>query len=134
MRPAPGAGCGTQLLSDAGPNALAVKSGITWNGPAYGLVKLSPEVIKILDEYGPLTLSAFFGDHRPPPEIKFGIGDVVGVSIFEAAAGGLFIPAEAGVRPGQFRDAAELANRRQGVHFRPLCRPSPRRRQDPLPG
>ena len=43
-----------------------------------------------------------FGDHRPPPEIKFGIGDVVGVSIFEAAAGGLFIPAEASVRPGNF--------------------------------
>ena len=86
------AGCGTQLFSDAGPNALAVKSGLTWNGPPYGLVKLSPQVVNILDEYGPLTLSAFFGDHRPPPEIKFGIGDVVSVTIFEAAAGGLFIP------------------------------------------
>jgi polysaccharide biosynthesis/export protein len=96
------AGCGSQLLPDAGPNALAVKSGVTWNGPPYGLVKLSPEVIKILDEYGPRTLSALFGDRRPPPEIKFGIGDVLGVTIFEAAAGGLFIPSEAGVRPGNF--------------------------------
>jgi polysaccharide export outer membrane protein len=96
------AGCGTQLFSDAGPNALAVKSGATWNGPLYGLVKLSPEVVKILDEYGPRTLSAFFGDHRPPPKIKFGIGDILGVSIFEAAAGGLYIPSEAGVRPGNF--------------------------------
>ena len=96
------AGCGTQLFSDAGPNALAVKSGVTWNGPPYGLVKLSPEVVKILDEYGPRTLSGFFGDHRPPPKIKLGIGDIVGVSIFEAAAGGLYIPSEAGVRPGNF--------------------------------
>jgi polysaccharide biosynthesis/export protein len=96
------AGCGTQLLSDAGPNALAVKSGITWNGPPYGLVHLTPQVVNILDEYGPRTLSATFGDHRPPPEIKFGIGDVVSVTVFEAAAGGLFIPAEAGVRPGNF--------------------------------
>jgi polysaccharide export outer membrane protein len=96
------AGCGSQLLPDSGPNALAVKSGLTWNGPPYGLVKLSPEVVNILDEYGPRTLSATFGDNRPPPEIKLGIGDIVSVSIFEAAAGGLYIPAEAGVRPGNF--------------------------------
>ena len=96
------ASCGSQLLPDAGPNALAVKSGQTWNGPPYGLVKLTPASIKILDEYGPLTLSGAFGDQRPPPEIRFGIGDVVSVTIFEAAAGGLFIPAEAGVRPGNF--------------------------------
>jgi polysaccharide export outer membrane protein len=96
------AGCGSQLLPDSGPNALAVKSGITWNGPPYGLVKLSPAVVNILDEYGPRTLSATFRDNRPPPEIKLGIGDIVSVSIFEAAAGGLYIPAEAGVRPGNF--------------------------------
>ena len=96
------AGCGTQLLPDAGPNALDVKSGGTWNGPPYGFVKLSPAVVKILDEYGPRTLSATFGDRRPPPKIKLGIGDVVGVTIFEAAAGGLYIPSQAGVRPGNF--------------------------------
>jgi polysaccharide biosynthesis/export protein len=59
-------------------------------------------VVSILKEYGPRTLSATFGDPRPPPEVRFGIGDVVSVSIFEAAAGGLFIPSEAGVRPGNF--------------------------------
>ena len=94
------AGCG--LLPVSGPNALAIKSGATWNGPPYGLVKLTPQVVKTLDEYGPRTLTAVFGDRRPPPEIRFGIGDVVSVTIFEAAAGGLFIPAEAGVRPGNF--------------------------------
>ena len=94
------AGCG--LLPADGPNAIAVKAGVTWNGPAYGLVHLTPQVVKILDEYGPATLSAVFGDDRPPPEIKLGIGDVVSVTIFEAAAGGLYIPAEAGVRPGNF--------------------------------
>ena len=39
---------------------------------------------------------------KPPPEVRFGIGDVLSVTIFEAAAGGLFIPIEAGVRPGNF--------------------------------
>ena len=96
------ASCGPYLLPGAGPNALVVNSQSTWNGPPYGLVKLNPKTIQALEEYGPRSLTAFFGDRRPPPEIKFGIGDVVSVTIFEAAAGGLFIPSEAGVRPGNF--------------------------------
>ena len=97
------AGCADiNLIAASGPNAITVKRNATWNGPPYGLVKLTPEVVSILEEYGPRTLSATFGDRRPPPEIRFGIGDVVSVSIFEAAAGGLFIPSEAGVRPGNF--------------------------------
>jgi polysaccharide biosynthesis/export protein len=96
------AGCGSYLLPAAGPYSGVVRSGDTWNGPPYGLVKLTAESVKILKEYGPRTLTATFGDRRPPPEIVFGIGDVVSVTIFEAAAGGLFIPAEAGVRPGNF--------------------------------
>jgi polysaccharide biosynthesis/export protein len=96
------AGCGSLLLPASGPNSFVVRTGVTWNGPPYGFVRLTPKVINILDEYGPKTLSAVFGDHRPPPEIHFGIGDVVSVTIFEAAAGGLFIPAEAGVRPGNY--------------------------------
>jgi polysaccharide export outer membrane protein len=96
------AGCGSLLLPASGPNSIVVRAGVPWNGPAYGLVRLTPKVVNTLDEYGPRTLSAVFGDHRPPPEIHFGIGDVVSVTIFEAAAGGLFIPAEAGVRPGNY--------------------------------
>lgn len=96
-------GCGdTLLLPASGPNALMVRYGDTWHGPPYGVVPLTANIVSILDEYGPQTLTGIFGDHRPPPEIKFGIGDVVSVSIFEAAAGGLFIPTEAGVRPGNF--------------------------------
>src|SRR5262249_44280121 len=94
------AGCETYLIPASGPDAAVVKVGHSWNGPAYGLVKLTPDVVNILEEYGPRSLSATFGDRRPPPEITFGIGDVVAVSVFEAAAGGLFIPSEAGVRPG----------------------------------
>ena len=43
-----------------------------------------------------------FTDRRGPTDIRFGIGDVVSVTLFESAAGGLFIPLEAGVRPGNF--------------------------------
>jgi polysaccharide export outer membrane protein len=96
------AGCDSLLLPASGPNSLVVRSQTTWHGPPYGFVTLNPQVVQILEEYGPKTLTGIFGDHRPPPEIRFGIGDVVAVTIFEAAAGGLFIPAEASVRPGNF--------------------------------
>ena len=96
------ASCGSYLLPASGPNSIVVRHGETWNGPPFGLVKLTPQVVKVLQEFGPRSLTATFGDHRPPPEITFGIGDVVSTTIFEAAAGGLFIPAEASVRPGNF--------------------------------
>lgn len=114
------AGC--YLLPSAGPNAVLIEAASTWNGPPYGLVKLTSEVVNVLDEYGPRTLSATFGDHRPPPEIRFGIGDVVSVSIFEAAAGGLFIPSEAGVRPGNFVTLPKSAGRHEGNDLRTIRR------------
>jgi polysaccharide export outer membrane protein len=94
-------GCGT-FFPVAGPRSQDINSDATKSGPPYALVSLSADVIKVLGEYGPEGIVATFGDRRPPPEIKFGIGDVVSVTIFEAAAGGLFIPGEASVRPGNF--------------------------------
>jgi polysaccharide export outer membrane protein len=94
------AGC--SIMPSSGPQDFSVKSGQTVSGPDYGLVKLTPTVIDILREYGPGAIAGTFPDKSRPKDIKFGIGDVVSVTIFEAAAGGLFIPAEAGVRPGNF--------------------------------
>ena len=93
---------GCSYFPSSGPNSVAVDTGFSTSAVNYALVKLTPDVVKVLGEYGPLSIAATFGDKRPPPEIKFGIGDVLSVSIFEAAAGGLFIPIEAGVRPGNF--------------------------------
>lgn len=93
---------GCSIMPMSGPEDHVIKSEQTVNGPEYGLVKLTPTVVDIVREYGPGAIAGSFPDNRPPPSIKFGIGDVVAVSIFEAAAGGLFIPAEAGVRPGNF--------------------------------
>jgi polysaccharide biosynthesis/export protein len=94
-------GCG--VIPTAGPGKMEIAVGQT--DPAsvnYGFVKITSEVVRTLAEYEPRGIAKAFQDRRPPPEIKFGIGDVVSVSIFEAAAGGLFIPTEAGVRPGNF--------------------------------
>lgn len=67
----------------------------------YALINLTPETMSALTRR-PLGFAGVFTDRRPPDQIKFGIGDVVSITIFEAAAGGLFIPSEAGVRPGNF--------------------------------
>lgn len=67
----------------------------------YALIKLNPEVVRTLGQFTP-RLSTAFANRSPPKAFRFGIGDTVSVTIFEAAAGGLFIPAEAGVRPGNF--------------------------------
>jgi polysaccharide export outer membrane protein len=63
---------------------------------------LDAQAVEILEAHEPDILAGAFTDRRPPSGIRFGIGDVVNVTIFEAAAGGLFIPIEAGVRPGNF--------------------------------
>jgi polysaccharide biosynthesis/export protein len=72
------------------------------NGLTYGLVPLDREAVRLLTLYEAHSLVGAFSDRRPPVPLVFGIGDVVSVTIFEAAAGGLFIPIEAGARPGNF--------------------------------
>lgn len=74
----------------------------TASAPAYALIPINPATVNILHTHEPKGLAGAFTDKRPPASIVFGIGDVVSVTVFEAAAGGLFIPAEAGVRPGNF--------------------------------
>lgn len=94
---------GCALMPASGPQSFSV-NGISAGEPVslpYALVKLEPEVLKVLGETRP-RLSTAFANRTPPRAFRFGIGDTVSVTIFEAAAGGLFIPAEAGVRPGNF--------------------------------
>lgn len=107
-------GCGALSegigLPASGPSGLDVNAGRSDTSLKYGLVKLTPEVISILHESEPkgyaqlglFQLAGAFTDRSPPSQIRFGVGDVVTVTVFEAAAGGLFIPSEAGVRPGNF--------------------------------
>ena len=95
------AGCA--LMPATGPQSFEV-TGLLQGEPVslpFALVKLEPPVLKTLGHARP-RLSTAFANRTPPRAFRFGIGDTVSVTIFEAAAGGLFIPAEAGVRPGNF--------------------------------
>ena len=92
---------GCWIMPAAGPFEAAIRSESSPTVP-YAVVKLTPETISALAQWEPSVLAGAFADRRPPAVIKFGIGDVVSVTVFESAAGGLFIPIEAGVRPGNF--------------------------------
>ena len=89
-------------MPSSGPTGAAVREAYaSVESLPYAVVRVTPEVVSVLNE-STGRLNATFKDRQPPREIRFGIGDVVSVTIFEAQAGGLFIPVEAGVRPGNF--------------------------------
>lgn len=98
------AGCTNLAMPVSGPQSWDIKSGrdLEIDGLAFGYVRLTPDVVSTLKRVEPAGFAGGFTDRRPVPEQTFQVGDVVGVTIFEAAAGGLFIPSEAGVRPGNF--------------------------------
>src|ERR1035437_5002996 len=95
------AGC--TLMPASGPQSMDIRNAGAKEPESlpYALVKLNPDVVRILAKYTP-RLSSAFADKSPPKAFLFGIGDTVSITIYEAAAGGLFIPAEAGVRAGTF--------------------------------
>ena len=69
----------------------------------YVLLDINRTVLDFAVTVGPESFFRTFGNGKgPAPVIRIGVGDVVQISIFESSAGGLFIPAEAGVRPGNF--------------------------------
>ena len=85
----------------SGPESWDVKAG--QRDPQslpYALVKVTPQVTSVLSKLVPRLTQ--FAEERRPQDIRLGVGDIVSVTIFEAQSGGLFIPTEAGVRPGNF--------------------------------
>jgi polysaccharide export outer membrane protein len=103
-------GCG--WMSVSGPAATDILAGqrdpMSLN---YAVVKVTPKVIDVLSRNLPRLVA--FGDNRLPRDITFGVGDILTVTIFEAASGGLFIPSEGGVRPGNF---VNIPNQAVDVH------------------
>ncbi|WP_035972464.1 polysaccharide biosynthesis/export family protein [Bradyrhizobium sp. WSM3983] len=99
-------GCG--FIPMAGPASLDVKTESSQTLP-FSVVKLTPAILQVLEKYEPDGLPGALRDSRPPASIRFGIGDIVSVTIFEAAAGGLFVPLEAGVRPGNYVNLPDQA-------------------------
>jgi polysaccharide export outer membrane protein len=92
---------GCSLLPASGPESWDVAAGQRdLRSLPYAQVKVTPEVTAVLSKLVPRLTQ--FAEERRPQDIRLGIGDIVSVTIFEAHSGGLFIPSEAGVRPGNY--------------------------------
>jgi polysaccharide export outer membrane protein len=102
---------GCSLLPRSGPDDNDIKllgnvSSPESEGPlAYEFVPVSANNIGDLATPRTAVPSEAFVDKGAQPIIRLGPGDIVSVTIFEAAPGGLFTPAvTAGARPGNFVD------------------------------
>lgn len=94
---------GCANLPAAGPSREAVvKEAAKPNAP-FAYVELSNAVLDDIARWPARDFFAGFGDYRPPLSQRIGVGDSVQVTVWEAAAGGLFsspvtTPDETGAR------------------------------------
>jgi polysaccharide export outer membrane protein len=115
------------LLPASGPysdvvegNATAgVRSGASL---PYALVDVSADNIGFLSQPNLVSFKGEFPDKRSKPNQVIGVGDVLNISIFEAAPGGLFTPGQAaGARPGNFVDLPAQAVDQKGSIYVPYA-------------
>lgn len=80
------AGC----LPSAGPGAGRIIQGGQQSAPPFAVVALNQSVADFLSEQSAASFASTFGMGSGAPLITLGVGDMVAISIFEAASGGLF--------------------------------------------
>ena len=81
------------MIPSAGPNRQQIKQASESKDPELSdfiLVEIDNRVISALSSYAPVTLEGAFKNRRRPSKYVIGVGDVVTVTIWEGAAGGLF--------------------------------------------
>jgi polysaccharide export outer membrane protein len=115
------------LLPGTGPTSDAVNgnatAGVRSSAPLpYALVDVTADTIGFLSQPNLITFKGEFPDKRPKPNQVVGVGDVLNISIFEAAPGGLFTPGQAaGARPGNFVDLPAQAVDQKGSIYVPYA-------------
>jgi polysaccharide export outer membrane protein len=115
------------VLPGTGPTSDAVQGNATaglrsTTALPYALIDVSADTIGLLSQPNLITFQGEFPDKRPKPQQVAGVGDVLNVSIFEAAPGGLFTPATAaGARPGNFVDLPPQAVDQKGSIYVPYA-------------
>jgi polysaccharide export outer membrane protein len=105
LLPAALAGCG--VIPKDGPSGDEVRQGAEVqltdaSNVSYAIVKLTPTVARAVQRE--VTKPVLFRSTTRGglPDVRVGAGDTVTVTIFEAQAGGLFIPGQPGTSTGNF--------------------------------
>jgi polysaccharide biosynthesis/export protein len=95
---------GCSSLPTSGPSSFAIEKSHAADPSkaAYVLVDLTPDVLAAVGTATKPGIADLFAKRGSASSIRIGRGDLVNVTIFEAASGGLFIPTDAGSRPGNF--------------------------------
>jgi polysaccharide export outer membrane protein len=115
------------LLPGTGPTSDAVNgnatAGVRSTTPLpYALVDVTADTIGFLSQPNLITFKGEFPDKRAKPNQVIGVGDVLDISIFEAAPGGLFTPGQAaGARPGNFVTLPSQAVDQKGSIYVPYA-------------
>jgi polysaccharide export outer membrane protein len=115
------------VLPGTGPSSDAVNenatAGLRSATPLpYALIDVTADTIGFLSQPNLITFTGQFEDNRPKPRQVIGVGDVLNISIFEAAPGGLFTPGQsAGARPGNFVDLPPQAVDQRGSIYVPYA-------------
>ena len=87
------------IVENAGARVVNEATGI---GFRYALVDVTKGVLPHVSKDGQSLAGTFGVGRAAAPEIRVGVGDILSVTIFESATGGLFIPNDAGARPGNY--------------------------------
>lgn len=101
---------GCEAMPGNGPNSVSVienadaasQVSAPTLGYEYALIDITNENIPFFSQKINDYRSTFGIPNDLIPEIRLGVGDIIQLTVFESEAGGLFIPREAGVRPGNF--------------------------------
>ena len=98
-------------MSTSGPSGMAIDQAATVHVSKsektdrfnYVLLDISKAILPFFDVTFATSLAkGFSGGPSSAPGSLLGVGDVVQVSVFESQSGGLFIPQDAGSRPGNY--------------------------------
>jgi polysaccharide biosynthesis/export protein len=85
-------GCGS--LPQSGPSTAMVRDQYLGKDAAVGIIEIDRAALDALAARPVDMLTQHFEDRRPPAELRVGVGDALDVTIYEAAAGGLFAVAD----------------------------------------